>query len=89
MSIPTLHVGQGAVVDALTVFPVWSSTAPAPRRYLTAKNADLTIAERDGAPVVGELVVTNNSDAPVLLVNRSRGNLVSSQSRTRSHFTRM
>ena len=68
MSIPTLHVGQGAVVDALTVFPVWSSTAPAPRRYLTAKNADLTIAERDGAPVVGELVVTNNSDAPVLLL---------------------
>lgn len=66
--IPTLHVGQGSVVDALTVFPVWSSTVTAPRRYLTAKNADLTIAERDGAPVVGELVVTNNSDAPMLLL---------------------
>jgi hypothetical protein len=67
MTMPVLHIGQGAMAGPLTVFPVWSS-APAAARLLTGLSAQVGVAERDGHPVVGELRLTNNGPDPVLLL---------------------
>ena len=67
MVMPQLHVGRGAQVGPLTVFPVWAST-PGPVGLVTGRAARVRVAEREGSPVVGELVVTNVGDRPVLLV---------------------
>ena len=67
MVMPQLHVGRGAQVGPLTVFPVWAS-APAPVGLVTGRAARVRVAEREGSPVVGELVVTNVGDRTALLV---------------------
>ncbi|MGY1834345.1 ARPP-1 family domain-containing protein [Blastococcus sp. SYSU DS0510] len=63
-----LHVGQGTTRGPLTVFPVWTDAPTAPRRYVTGAATAVDVAERAGTPVVEELVVTNRSDRPVLLL---------------------
>ena len=68
MKFPTLHVGRGSQVGPLTVFPLWANKPAPTKRFFSNKSGSLAVAERDGAPVVGELVVSNNSDAPVLLL---------------------
>ena len=64
---PTLHVGQGTYVQGLTVFPVWVD-APTWRGGSIGAQVGVAVAEREGSPVVGELVVTNGHSGPVLLL---------------------
>lgn len=61
-----LHVGSPAVRGGLTVFPVFNGGAVARRGYDVA-GSSVTVAERAGAPVVGELVVTNRGARPALV----------------------
>ncbi|WP_157155712.1 ARPP-1 family domain-containing protein [Diaminobutyricimonas sp. LJ205] len=62
--IPRLHVGTGTQVGALTVFPVW---VDAPKiTGLDWKAGSIRVAEREGSPVVGELVVQNTVPRPVV-----------------------
>jgi hypothetical protein len=63
-----LHVGQGTVRDALTVFPVWTDAPAHPAGYLTGRAAAVDVAERAGSPVVEKLVVTNRGNSPALLL---------------------
>ena len=65
--IPELHVGRGQQVGPLTVFPVWTG-APAIAGLVMGLAAEVSVAEREGSPVVGELIVTNNGREPALLV---------------------
>ena len=67
MTIPELHVGRGFQVGPLTVFPVWAS-APAMPGLVTGTAADIEVAERDGSPVVAELIVTNVGEQAALLL---------------------
>jgi hypothetical protein len=62
----TLHVGHGATFGAVTLFPVWTD-APG-LNGLDWSGAGLRVAEREGAPVVGELVVQNTGAKPVVLL---------------------
>lgn len=64
---PTLHVGQGTYVQGLTLFPVWVD-APTWRGGSIGAQVGVAVAEREGSPVVGELVVTNGHSGPVLLL---------------------
>ena len=64
---PALHVGQGTYSAGLTLFPVWVG-APAWPGVLVGAQPGVTVAEREGSPVVGELVVTNGRPDPVLLL---------------------
>jgi hypothetical protein len=61
-----LHVGKPITRGALSVFPIWNGAAVASPGY------DLTdflsVAERSGSPVVGQLVLTNTGDRPALLL---------------------
>lgn len=63
-----LHVGQGTHRGSLTVFPVWTDTRSIHRGYLTGAAAPVDVAERAGSPDVGQLVLTNRGDRPVLLL---------------------
>jgi hypothetical protein len=63
---PQLHIGQATNVGGLSIFPVWTDAPETPD--LTTGGADLSVAEREGSPVVGELVLTNPSPKPVLLL---------------------
>ena len=65
--VPVLHVGRGTHLGALSVFPVWTD-GPAVRGLDTGRAARVVVAEREPAPVVGELVVTNQGPRPVLLL---------------------
>lgn len=65
--MPALHVGQGTHVGALSVFPVWVEGAEV-RGLATGAEAQVQVAEREGAPVVGELVLANAGPKPVLLL---------------------
>ena len=65
--MPEMHVGRGSRLGPVTVFPLWTG-APAPRGLVTGRAAKVGVAEREGSPVVPELVVTNSGDRPVLLV---------------------
>ena len=67
LMIPTLHVGQGTHVGALSVFPVWTD-APVVSGLDTGRAAHVQVAEREGSPVVGELVLKNQGAKPALLV---------------------
>lgn len=58
-----LHVGNPVVRGALTLFPVFNGEAVHTRGYDLGASA-LEVAERAGAPVVGELVVTNRGRRP-------------------------
>ncbi len=61
-----LHLGRPVHRGALTLFPVWNGGAVSRRGYDLRTN-QLTVAERAGSPVVGELVATNTGPRPVLL----------------------
>ncbi len=65
-TLPRLHVGVGWRSDGLALFPVW---AEMPVHDLIVVNAEhVEVAERTGSPTVGELVLTNTSDHPALLI---------------------
>ena len=67
MLMPELHVGRAASVGPLTVFPVWTGAVP-PAGLVTGRAARVSVAEREGSPVVGELVITNAGMKPMLLL---------------------
>jgi hypothetical protein len=62
-----LHVGQGTHRGALTVFPIWTDASPV-TGLATGADAEVDVAERAGAPSVDQLVVTNRSAKPMLLL---------------------
>jgi hypothetical protein len=65
--IPELHVGRGQQAGPLTVFPVWTG-APAIPGLVIGLAAEVAVAEREGSPVVGELIVTNTGRDTALLI---------------------
>jgi len=65
--MPTLHVGHGAHLGALSVFPIWTD-APTVSGLDTGLSARVRVDEREGSPVVGELVLSNEGTKPALLV---------------------
>ena len=67
MMMPEMHVGRGARMGPLSVFPVWTD-APAPAGLVTGRAAHVDVAERADAPTVSELVVRNVGDRVALLV---------------------
>ena len=67
LMMPTLHVGQGTHLGGLSVFPVWTD-APIVSGLDTGRAARVHVAEREGSPVVGELVLKNEGAKPALLV---------------------
>ena len=67
LMMPTLHVGQGTHLGGLSVFPVWTD-APIVSGLDTGRAARVQVAEREGSPVVGELVLKNEGAKPALLV---------------------
>ena len=67
LMMPTLHVGQGTHLGGLSVFPVWTD-APVVSGLVTGRAARVQVAEREGSPVVGELVLKNLGAKPALLV---------------------
>lgn len=62
-----VHVGNPVVRGALTVFPVFNGAAVEERGY-ELHGPSIEVAERAGAPVVGELVVTNVGGKPALVL---------------------
>jgi hypothetical protein len=66
MSMPNLHVGRGTHLGALSVFPIWAEGPAA--NGLTGRTTGVLVAEREGSPVVGELVLTNTGAQAALLV---------------------
>ena len=70
--LPSLHVGHGIHHGALTIFPVWTD---APRiAGLDWSPKSLQVEEREGSPVVGELVARNRSTRDLVALE---GDLVS------------
>jgi len=67
LMMPTLHVGQSTHLGGLSVFPVWTD-APIVSGLATGRTARVQVAEREGSPVVGELVLKNEGAKPALLV---------------------
>jgi len=67
LMMPTLHVGQGTHLGALSVFPIWTD-APTVSGLDTGLSARVRVDEREGSPVVGELVLKNEGTKPALLV---------------------
>jgi hypothetical protein len=67
LMMPTLHVGHGTHLGGLSVFPVWTD-APAVSGLDTGLSARVQVDEREGSPVVGELVLKNQGTRPALLV---------------------
>ncbi len=67
LHMPKLHVGQGSGFGGLTVFPVWVD-APAVGGIDVGTAAHLDVSERQGSPVVGELIVRNDGHRPALLL---------------------
>ena len=67
MMMPTVHVGQGTHLGGLSVFPIWTD-APVVAGLDTGRSARVRVAEREGSPVVEELVLKNTGAKPALLV---------------------
>lgn len=67
LMMPTLHVGHGTHLGALSVFPIWTD-APTVSGLDTGLSARVRVDEREGSPVVGELVLRNEGAKPALLV---------------------
>jgi len=65
-TLPRLHVGVGWRADGLTLFPVWAEMPV--QDLVLVKAGDVQVTERAGIPTVGELVLTNSSDRPALLL---------------------
>jgi len=62
--IPQVHVGHGSHHGSLSIFPVWVDS---PRvTGLDWKATSIRTAEREGSPVVGELVLHNSTSRPVV-----------------------
>ncbi len=66
LTMPRLHVGDGWKANALTLFPVWAETPST--HGLALGPGTVEVAERDGSPVVGQLVVRNAGSKPALLL---------------------
>ena len=64
ITIPPLHVGHGTSFGGLTVFPVWLDGPGVSGLDWTPGN--IRVAEREGSPVVEELVVENASIRPLV-----------------------
>ena len=64
ITIPPLHVGHGTTYGGLTVFPVWLDGPGVSGLDWTPGN--IRVAEREGSPVVEELVVENASIRPLV-----------------------
>lgn len=67
MSMPNLHVGRGTHLGALSVFPIWAE-GPVVAGLTGGGTSGVLVAEREGSPVVGELVLTNTGTKAALLV---------------------
>jgi hypothetical protein len=67
LMMPTLHVGHGTHLGGLSVFPIWTD-APVVSGLDTGLSARVEVDEREGSPVVGELVLKNKGTKPALLV---------------------
>jgi len=67
LTMPALHVGNGTHMGGLSVFPVWTD-APTVSGLDTGSTAHVQVDEREGSPVVGELVLKNQGAKPALLV---------------------
>ena len=67
LMMPTLHVGQGMHLGGSSVFSI-GSDAPLVSGLDTGRAARVRVAEREGSPVVGELVLKNEGAKPALLV---------------------
>ncbi len=67
VTMPKLHVGQGTHLGALSVFPVWAE-GPVVSGLDSGRAANVAVAEREGSPVVGELVLQNLGAKPALLL---------------------
>jgi hypothetical protein len=67
LTMPTLHVGQGTNLGGLSVFPIWTD-APVVSGLDTGTAARVQVDEREGSPVVEELVLVNAGARPALLV---------------------
>ena len=67
LTMPALHVGHGTHVGGLSVFPIWTD-APSVSGLVTGTSAHVQVDEREGSPVVGELVLKNAGAKPALLV---------------------
>src|SRR5674476_329391 len=67
LMMPTLHVGQGKHVGGLSVVPIWTD-APTVSGLVTGTSAHVQVDEREGSPVVGELVLKHAGAKPALLV---------------------
>ena len=64
ITIPPLHVGHGTSFGGLTVFPIWLDGPGVSSLDWTPGN--IRVAEREGSPVVEELVVENVSIRPLV-----------------------
>lgn len=57
LMMPFLHVGQGTNLGGLSVFPIWTD-APVVSGLDTGTAARVQVDEREGSPVVEELVAS-------------------------------
>jgi hypothetical protein len=62
-----LHLGRPLHRGGLSLFPVWNGRAVTRRGY-DLNGSGVCVEERAGAPVVGELVVTNTGPRPALVL---------------------
>ena len=67
MKLLDLHLGRPLTRGGLTLFPVWNGAAVASRGY-DLRSEHVSISERAGHAVVGELVLTNAGPRPVLVL---------------------
>lgn len=67
MHMPRLHVGAGATLGPLTVFPVWTGGG-GDLGISTGKHAKVTVSDLSSGAQVSKLEVTNNGARPALLL---------------------
>lgn len=70
MNVLDIHVGRPIHRGALSLFPCWNGRAVSTTGYVLAPGV-VEVAEREGAPVVGQLVVTNPGPEPALVLEGS------------------
>lgn len=70
MNVLDIHVGRPIHRGALSLFPLWNGRAVSHVGYVLAPGV-VEVAEREGAPVVGQLVVTNPGAEPALVLEGS------------------
>ena len=66
--IPALHVGQGMHDGGLSLFPVWVGESATSSADVGGEHATVVVEEREGSPVVGELLMRNVGARPVALL---------------------